>query len=106
MLFYRLACCRVDIDNSCVQVREHVELLKAAQPPIGLVICDEGALFEQDAHPLSRRSLRGLLSCRTSPQVGQDQDEQGPAIVVVHAPSDSFRHADSEQPRRVLRDAG
>ena len=67
------ACCRFDIDIPCVQVREHVELLKAAQPPIGLVICDEGALLEQHLYPLSRKLtrlviLQDIASSRTRPR--------------------------------------
>ena len=73
VLFYRLACCRIDSDIPCVQVREHVELLKAAQPPIGLVICDEGALLEQHLYPLSRKLtrlviLQDIASSRTRPR--------------------------------------
>ncbi|KWU43883.1 hypothetical protein RHOSPDRAFT_18878 [Rhodotorula sp. JG-1b] len=45
------------------KVREHVELLKAAQPPIGLVICDEGHRLKSDKTKTSK-ALQSLSCMR------------------------------------------
>ncbi|GAA5872054.1 hypothetical protein JCM3774_006594 [Rhodotorula dairenensis] len=45
------------------KVREHVELLKAAQPPVGLVICDEGHRLKSDKTKTSQ-ALQSLSCMR------------------------------------------